>query len=248
MAWQTWDRSLSLSLLSRRHVVFGPIALSAIGSVPALAAGTLPLPVGMMNLSRRVERELSDGAMITVERTWNVQFARQGSGAAITGQQSFAKVSAPPQLARLAEIEQARSTNDMFPFLLSENGMLVAAGKGLQKQDLEAAAQEAERTVRARKLAAGQREEQLRYLALLQRSAGKLIDKLPEDLFFPAVPRVHMVEPVRLGDGQTGEFELIYETACAPQKPWLATAERRVITRLGSTQQQSREVWKLHPA
>lgn len=201
-----------------------------------------------MTLTRKIERGLSDGETIVVEREWQVQFARQGSGAAITGRQSSAKVTAPATLAKLAEIEQARSTDGMFPILLTDRGTLASMGASLVEQDFARAVEEAKRAISARQIATEQKEEQIRYLALIQKSAGRLIERMPPDLFFPAVPRVQKVEPVSLGDGRTGEFELIYETKCALDRPWLEHSERLIITRFGSSEQQSREIWTMAPA
>ena len=233
--------------MNRRNVVFGALAFGALGCGPAAAIGHLPLPTGTMALTRRIERGLSDGASIIVERTWNILFSRQGSGASITGQQSRSKVYAPPPLARLAQIEESRSTEAMFPILLNENGILAAAGHYILEQDLSRAVQEAERAVRARKLAPDKMEEQLGYLGILQRSAGKLIEMLPGDLFYPTMLHGQTIEPVTLGEGQKGEFELTFEASRAPGKPWLARCERSIITRLGTSEQRSREVWTMDP-
>lgn len=237
-----------MTVLSRRSVVLGALACGVLGRVPAYAAGLLSLPVGAMALSRRIERGLSDGASIVVQRTWQIQFSQQGSGAAITGHQTGAKVTAPTALAPLAQIEEARSTDAMFPILLLSSGKLAAAGDYVLEQDLAQAAREAERVIASRKAGADAKAEQLQYLAFLQRRAGKLIERLPDDLFYPANPIVEVAKPIDLGDGQVGEFELTYEAKCAPGEAWLAQSERRIITRLGDTRQLSREVWTMAPA
>lgn len=237
-----------MTILNRRQMVAGAVALGALGSVPLRAAGSLPLPLGEMTLSRSVERSLVDGSTIVVERTWKVMFARQGTGARITGQQSLAKVIAPPSLANLARIEEARSTDAMFPMLLSDRGTLVTTGEYVLEQDLARIAREAEQMVRTRQLGSDRKAEQLQYLVLMQRSAGRLIEQLPSDLFYPSTPKVRLAKPISLPDGQKGEFELVYETRRAPGRAWLAFAERRIITRLGATEQQSREIWTMAPA
>lgn len=234
-----------MSALARRGVLLGAVASSMVGLVPLRASNPLALPHGSLQLTRRIERRLSGGAMIMVERQWTVRFSRQGSGAAIMGSQTSVDVDAPDALAAIAQIEQSRSTEAMFPILLSDSGAIVAAGASVREQDLAEAIREAREVIGLRDIAPDARAEQLRYLALLQNSAGKMLDRLPPDLFFPASPPMHNVQTVVLADGLQGEFEVSYHASPAPGQSWLERAERVVRTRIGETEQRSREVWTM---
>lgn len=231
--------------LSRRTAISGLMAIGLLSGFAASAQGSLAMPSGPMRLVRRIERGLSGGAEIIVERAWNVRFSRQGRGMTITGEQSQVKVDAPAALSGLAQIEESRSTEAMFPILLSEAGVIIGAGTEILGEDIALAAKEAERMIAARPIGAEAKADQMRYLALLQQSAGKLLERLPPDLFFPTAPPRHTIEPVQLADGLSGEFEVSYDAQRAPGAAWLARAERVVVTRIGASERRSSEVWTM---
>lgn len=205
----------------------------------------MTFPPRPMRLSRRLERSLRGGANLVVRRSWQINFGSQGQGISITGVQLDARVDAPNSLAPIAAIEQSRSTEDMWPMLLSGEGRILAAGIGTLEEDMAAAVHEAERIIIRRPLPASEREVQLQYLAELGRAGSSLLDTMPDDLFFPASPPMRSSQTVELPSGLTGQFEVTYEAACAPARSWLERAERQVITRVGATEQKASEVWEL---
>lgn len=54
-------------------------------------------------------------------------------------------------------------------------------------------------------------------------------------------------ETVALPDGLSGEFALQCEAIAQPDAPWLARAERRVVTTVEGSEGHAAEVWWLGP-
>ena len=233
---------------SRRYALgtFLGFGLS-IAFAPSLAKAQdrLPVPGRPLKLSRRFERSLLDGEQIRVDRTWRVTFLRQGQGIAISGVQIGVKVECPPSLAQLALIEEARSTEEMWPILLDQNGLILAAGGGVNPQDISAAIEVAQQMLSRDRSGQPSQAVQARFLADLQKAGTSLLEQLPEDLFYPRVGPVRAVRSVELPDGSTGEFEVSYDAQASPETGWLARAERQVISRIGSSERMAREVWQL---
>lgn len=237
------DRRAALTMVAG---AVGAVGASLLAPAAALRAGeALALPPAPMVLQRRLERGLGDGAAITVEREWSVGFARQGSGVAVSGLQAAVRIDAPPSLAHLAGIEAQRSTDAMFPILLSDRGVIVAGGQFVLQLDLDRAIDEAEQIIARQPAARGVKEDQLFFLALLQRSAGRLLDHLPADLFYPASLSARSVREIALPDGTVGEYDVRYEALRAVDAQWLGRAEREVVTRIGPSVRRSREMWSL---
>lgn len=234
-----------MSGISRRALSLGAVGAAIATTLPISAANRIVLPQGVMRLTRRIERDLGDGAKIVVERCWDLQFAGQGMGAIISGKQSMVSVDAPPALAGLADIERSRSTDAMFPILLSQSGAIVAAGVSILEQDVAEALREAERMIGQSGVAGEARGEMMGSLALLHRNAGRILDRLPPDLFFPISPPLRTVQPVALANGLQGEFEVAYEAERSAGSGWLARAQRSVVTRIGSSERRSLELWSM---
>ena len=226
-------------------VLGGAMAVAVGGAAPAFAARVSAIPLRPMRLVRRIERHLRGGAIIEVTRDWQISFSRQAGGIAITGEQIAAKVNAPEALAALARIEETRSTDEMFPILLSSDGSIMTTGDYTQRSDLVAAVQEAEAAISKRAVSAPAKGQLRHYLAQLQRSGGALLDRMPRDLFFPVNPPSRAVRPVSLPDGLMGEFEVTYTAHTAPGHDWLESAVREVVTRIGDSERRSTEVWSL---
>ncbi|WP_296721842.1 hypothetical protein [Erythrobacter sp.] len=240
---------------TRRTLLAGLIGAGMAGSLaaiarPLVAADTaLALSEGPMLLERELVRELSDGAAITVRRGWEIGFARQARGILVSGAQVSASVDAPPNLAQLAAIEQRRSTQGMFPILLSETGLILASGPApTAPADLSAALRSAEAVIARLTRSGPRRDSLMRYLAEVHRAGSSEFEIMPADLFFPAATPVRQVEAIALPDGIAGEFALLWEARAAPDARWLAEGERQVITRIDGLERRSRELWKLRRA
>lgn len=227
------------------RTLFGLGIAGALAPRAALAQTPADLPGGPLRLTRRIERSLRDGGHVAVERTWEVEFAHQGQGIAVRGKQVRVAVDAPPALAPLAGIEEARSTADMWPILLTGSGLIIAAGNGARADDISRAVRVASDMISARPVPAAQAQREIQYLAHLTKAGATLLDRLPDDLFFPAAGPMHTVRQVDLPGGLVGEFELSYEATTAVGRRWLASARRQVVTRLAGTWQSAREDWSL---
>jgi hypothetical protein len=210
--------------------------------------GLLRLPDRPLRLTRTLERGQGEGgtAAITVRRWWDVTFQRQGRGTVVTGRQTGAKVDAPPYLAELARIEQQRDASGMFPLMLSENGAILTAPAAPVESDAVTAALRAAEDFIARQPLPDDDRARIRfYLAGVHRAGSGLLDALPGDLLFPSGIPVERSEAVALPDGLTGLFVLSYKAVPQPGAPWLARAERRVITSVNGMDRQAAEVWTL---
>ena len=213
------------------------------GSV--LAKSPLKLPGEPLKLSRSIQRSLDDGTSITVERAWQVTFARQGQGISISGEQLDCRVTAPAALDPLMEIEKSRSTQDMWPVLLNGSGLILAAGPGAREEDVTHALQTANRIIGNGRAPQSVVEAQMNYLGGLQHAGSSLLDRVPDDLFFPTGSPMRVIRSIDLPDGSIGEFELVYRATPSAEGGWLDHAERTVVTRLAGTVRTAREEWQL---
>jgi len=219
---------------------------------PLLAAANTPLrlPDQPLRLMRVLERGVGEGggAAIIVRRVWEVRFAQQARGIVVSGRQISAEVSAPPQLAALARIEQQRDASAMFPLMLSERGAILTPAAASGESDAVAAALRAAGALIARQpLPAAERARIGLYLAEVHRAGAGVLETLPGDLLFPAGVPLDRRETVALPDGLTGQFALHYEALPQPDAPWLARAERRVVTTVEGRERRAAEVWTLSP-
>ena len=238
------DRSLT-----RRRVGLYSMGVLLIGSgalpLRPLWAQNVTLPKGACALTRRLSRGLRDGKAIVVTRTWRVTFAEQARGVAIAGEQMAVSVEAPPRLAPLTKIEEARSTKGIFPILLAPDGTIVAAGQSTSPSSVDAAIQTAQDLLEASGYADGSVAQQGAYMAQLQKAGSSLLDEMPGDLFYPSTKLLRDARQLALPDGTLGEFELTWEASVNEDTKLLETARRQVITRIGSSERRSSEEWSL---
>lgn len=238
---------------TRRTLLAGLLGAGTAGTLalPAMlrAAGApLRLPAGPMRLERVLVRELGDGGAIAVRRGWDVRFERQARGIIVSGTQVSVSVDAPPSLGELARIEERRETQAMFPIMLSDAGLVLAAGSGGGASgDMAPALRAAEQMIARRPQSEARRENLRRYLAEIHRAGSGQFDSLPADLFYPAGTPLRRIEAVALPGGLAGEFELVWDARPVPGEGWLATGERLVITRIEGLERRSRESWTLAP-
>jgi len=236
------------SLTRRRLGLYSMgVLLTGSGAFPLqpLLAQSVTLPNGACALTRRLSRGLRDGNAIVVTRTWRVTFAEQARGVAIGGEQMSVSVEAPPRLAPLAQIEEARSTEGIFPILLAPDGTIMAAGPGTSPSSVDAAIETAQSLLKASGYADGTVAQQGIYMAQLQKAGSSLLDEMPGDLFYPSTKPVHDVRQLALPDGTSGEFELTWQASVNEGTKLLETARREVITRIGSSERRSNEEWSL---
>jgi hypothetical protein len=246
-----------MSASTRRRDVaalLGGGLVAGLAALPPLHAAKPPplrLPEGPMRLLRVLERGIGNDRrrMITVRRWWEVTFERAARGIVAHGRQLGAAVEAPPQLTDLARIEEQRDASGMFPLMLTERGTIITApGVPDEGGALAAALRAAEALVARQPLPAGERARIARHLGEVHRAGAGLLDALPGDLLFPAGGRIDRSGEVPLPEGRTGRFALSYNAHAAPDAPWLARAERRVVTSVGGLERRAAEVWTLEAA
>jgi len=235
--------------LTRRRLGLYSISALVIGlsafPLRSVLAQNVALPEGGCALTRRLSRGLRDGNAIVVTRTWRLTFAQQARGVAIAGEQMAVSVEAPPRLAPLAQIEEARSTEGIFPILLAPDGTIMAAGQSTSPSSFDAAIETAQSLLGASGYDDGNVAQQGIYMAQLQEAGSSLLDEMPGDLFYPSTTPLRDVRQLALPDGTFGEFELTWEASVDVSTRLLETARREVITRIGSSERRSSEEWSL---
>jgi len=235
----------ALAALLGLGVASSPAALA--GPLQAALAAPLRLPDTALRFNRVLHRTLGGRDGITVQRSWTMQCHRQARGIVVTGQQVAAEVSAPPHLAQLAAIERARDASGMFPLLLSDTGLILTPGgpSAGQDDDTAAALHAAEALIAQQPVPADERARYRLYLAQVHQAGTSLLDTLPRDLLFPSGIPIQRNEVVALPGGLSGSFALHYTAHPQPAAPWLARAERQVVTRIEGLERSASEVWTL---
>lgn len=234
-----------MTRVSRRIALGGGFA-GLIGlAAPGLATTKLHVPREPLRLSRTLIRGLSDGNMIEVRRDWQVAFTPQGSGLAITGHQINVEVSVPERLEPIAAIERNRATDGKFPILIDGSGLIVSAGEAELASDVDRAIEVAQQMAAASGASATQQQQLRAALSQVQAAGNSLLDRLPRDLFFPRNNGFSDRRPINLPGGRSGVFEVTYAVTSQASSGLLDWAERRVVTRVGDTEQTSSEHWEL---
>ena len=236
--------------ISRRAVLSGGFAgvfgvLATGWAAPGWAALALQIPLGPMRLSRTLVRNLSGGKKIEVRRAWRIAFESQGHGIAITGQQIDAQVVAPKKLEPIAAIERSRSTDNKFPIMIDQSGLIISAGEAELASDVDHAIEVAEQIAAKNGGSMAQRQQLRAALSQVQAAGTTLLDRLPRDLFFPRNNGFADKRSISLPDGSSGEFEVNYSVTTQPRSGLLDEAMRQVVTRIGDTEQVSSERWEL---
>ncbi|MFA6218766.1 MAG: hypothetical protein WC692_03195 [Erythrobacter sp.] len=217
------------------------------GQAGAMLPARLQFPAAPLVLTRQVERELHDGRLLVVVRSWRCQFIAAGRGAIVEGRQAGARVDAPPQLATLARMEEQRVDDGPFPALLDPSGRISGQGQ-VPAADLSRAIDEAAAIL----VAKGHRGEGLaegrRFLSRLADAAGAAIAQIPEDLFFPARHESGFSRTLDLPGGLQGTVEVTIETRTDPVTGLLERSSRSAVTHIGNEARRNRELWTLTPA
>lgn len=201
-------------------------------------------PSGDFRLTRRVERSLADGKLLTVARSWLCRFGENGRGLRVDAFAQTCEVDAPPALGALAAMEAGRKEDGPFPALLGPDGRMVG-GQAL------AVGAGAEAVVAALAALVGQGvaqqdlDEARRFMAKLQGAAGAAISAIPTDLFFPVADSREFSRTVPLADDTTGEVTVRLTAKASAIDGLLERIERDVETRIGAEMRVSREHWTL---
>lgn len=239
-----------MATISRRNVIrtlsgLGCATVLPFAAQAAFARSQRNLPPSPMRFWRCLERSLRDGEKICVIRNWQVEFRALGRGIAIFGVQLDASVDAPPSLAALAEIEENRSTDAMWPIILTEEGKMIGEQSSLQADDLAAAMETARQLISDSPIPSSQKQARIAHLNAMNQAGTLALEKMPEDLFFPSGGLQHAREELDLPGGLKGEYEFSYEAHSSTQGDWLHRASRQVITRIGEINAYAKEKWSL---
>jgi len=206
-------------------------------------AAAFRAPGEPMQLTRVLERELGDGAKVTVTRTWRVRFVAHAAGFTVEGEQIAVEVDAPPRLAALAEVERKNPHAGPFPIALDRAGLIVGEGGAgtASIPGLEEAARKYLESATAERQA-----DAMQYVRAVQQAGAAMTSRWPEDLFYPVAPRRDQ-RTLPLPGGGSGAIEVSFQGTLAASGRHLATAERRIETSVNGTTRTSREAWRLEP-
>ena len=213
----------------------------------AEAAGVQPpdsgfhAPSDARVLTRSLRRRLGDGSEIRSIRRYAVRFVAEGRGWRVEGRQIDARVEAPPRLAALAEIEQQRRDDAMFPMHLDPRGQVVAypASTGDQPAPHRVAIRKVEDMIAGAPLDDAERQQAL----LLAARLGTAVTAWPTDLFQPVAANRTESRDYRLDDGGTGRISV---AVSAHAKDGVVNRFERVVTTTSAGQtRESTETWLL---
>lgn len=217
-------------------------------TAPANAQQQLQIPSLPMRLTRRLERDLSDGKSVIVERDWLIQFSRHAGEIWVTGHQTRVAVEAPAKIAAIADVERTRSTDGMFPIRLDGGGLILATGTFEAKADVAKAVEEAEAIINGEARSKSEQSASLHYLRALQTTGSGKLEQMQRDLFFPRSEPFRAIRSLALPDGSTGEFELEIQMEAQPGTSWLGHTSRNIITRVAGISRRSSELWNMQIA
>ena len=233
---------------------------AAIHAALLVGAATLPIPaVGAfaepafapptdrpLILSRKLVRELRDGAQIVATRRYRVTFQRVVDGWEVDGALIASEIDVPPALAAIAALERHRPDEGLFPIHLDRAGRIVS-GPATAAMGREAVAG----AVGAAGQMAGTRVAAapggfLAQLGAAGASGGGLT-RWPAALFLPHGLSGTTEQAFKLPDGSDGSVMVTLECEAAPALATMGRARRTVVTQTAGTRRVAREEWTLEP-
>lgn len=229
--------------LSRRS------AIGAMGAVLAVRLATTAAhaqdrnftpPLVPMRFTRKLTRELADGALIDVTRAFEVRFSPLGQGHRITGAQTAIEVNVPAGLEGLAGLEKQRDESGLFPILLGSGGLILNSNPSSGQPAIDEAVARA-----LVKLAEGDGENAGAFLHTLQNSASQAMNRLPRDLFAPSAPDSLQTRSLPLPDGGTGQIKIAFKAQTSDVSGLMTHASRIIETSIDATTRTSIERWSL---
>lgn len=234
------DRRMLLRLIAATMVVL-PGAAAA-----APAASRFAPPSQPMRYTRRLERQLADGAHLAVTRSFVVRFVRNGRGFRVEGEQVDVQVEAPEALAAFASLERQRRENGLFPLTLDGDGR-ITGGAAPPAARLDDAVREAVARIDQHPRDMVERAELLQFVNAIQQSAGGVLTELPHDLFAPGHDRYRESRTIELPDGRAGAVTVTFSATTDPSTGLMREAAREVLTDLGGERRRTLESWALTP-
>lgn len=235
-------------LSSRRGILKGTLALIAVARTLGPAGRRLALPQGPMIFTRVLTRELHDGKQVIVTRKWRIEFAQLEIGFEIIGKQVFVKVDAPERVRAIAQIEEKRPTDEMFPIVLNDEGAIERIGEIDNSASIQAAADKARQVISALSRSEDEKAQMREVIMRLEHAKEDILGSMPSDLFFPHRLQFSESKQLSLPDGSLGKFTVSYHAIVSLAGPWLQHARRHIKTQIGENCRNSYEVWTLEKA
>jgi hypothetical protein len=241
---------MSARRLALLLAAMAPLAASASPALAETPGNSFTPPLGQpVVLTRTLVRQLFDGQEIVTVRTWQILFRPEASGWLVTGTLLDSKVTAPPRLGPLAEIERARPDEGLFPLRLDAAGVMAARDAGFGGDT--AAFDEAVGIVSGKVAAKGgdddkegQTAEGRRFLAQLQGvAAGPIVAHWPDALFAAAAQSAPQSRSFILPDGKGGSFTSSVTRSGQSVGGLPETVERRITTTIAGQSNTTIERW-----
>ena len=235
---------------SNRRMVLAAITAGSVmpflGLPVQLAAKpcAISFPAGGFTLRRELERGLGGGSAIVVTREWRCHFAQLAAGAAVSGIQDGCKVTAPPALSALAEMERARQITGLFPMQLDKDGRIASWGEP-GASGIDPAVRAARERIDSLALAEADKRDARTWLAQVGSTAAEVVSQVPRDLFFPETGRRTDSRAMALPGGHSGSYDITIEAEARASDGLLVSSERRIVTRIGDSSRLARERWTL---
>jgi len=204
-------------------------------------------PSTPMLYTRRLQRELKDGKLFVVTRSFAIQFERSEHGFRVTGEQVGVEVDAPPQLAPFAQLERQRVEQGLFPLQLTETGQITGMKDVEQAPEFGEAVARVLSTIAAVAEPTEDTEQLARFARIIHENALLLMTTLPADLFAPARAQHRESRTLNLPDGTEGVVTASYHMDRAPGTGLLTQAQREIITEVAGHQKRTVESWTLQP-
>lgn len=241
------DEGIARRTASRRIAQAALLPFAMLGAEPVAARTPVPLPApgGAFRLQRVLTRGLGDGKAIVVTRNWRVSFTQALTGLTVRGEQIDAAVAAPPSLAPLAALEQARSTSGMFPITLDAAGLIVAGGDDADSPQLARAFETARVLFASLPRSQAQIDDAKAFMANLARMSASAVSQLPRDLFYPQSGAETSSRAIALPGGDVGTITVTASATAAVDSGLLMASERRIVTRMHDSERMSAEAWRL---
>ncbi len=223
------------------------LPLVSIGTAAAQPRGPFTPPAGALLYTRRLERELADGAHVAVTRSFTVRFVREPDGFRVDGEQVAVEVEAPEALADLAKLERERQETALFPLWLDLTGTIRGVSRSAQSDQLDRAVREVLSRIEQGPHSPAERDLLRTFVEAVHCSAGDLVTELPRDLFAPAEMLRDESREIGLPDGETGQVRITFSAERDPATGLMQQARREVVTEVAGDRRHTVETWSLTP-
>ena len=221
------------------------LPLMSMISAAAQPVGRFAPPTEPMLYTRRLERELSGGAGLTVSRSFAVRFVPERDGYRVDGEQVSVAVDAPESLAALARLERERVESGLFPLALDTTGAIRGPSHAADSAQLDEAVREVKAQIERWQNTPAEREALHAFVDAVHGSAGELVTELPRDLFAPAGYPREESRTIMLPGGGAGQVRMTFTADRDPATGLMREARREIITEVSGDLRRTVESWRL---